>query len=137
MTLSLEIKKLWELKQKIARSHRFSQAHDLRINFIFYHGLTLQLHVDLRVMPCAGGHGWGLGFSGLCVFSWSKMEMESVLKNPYKSKFFQRKCKNLPKKHKKCHRCHGNKMATASRVTFGTMVIIHGDREVPIACRES
>ena len=59
------------------------------------------------------------------------MEMESVLKTPI-NQFFSKENAKIYSKSKKCHRCHGNKMATASRVTFGTMVIIHGDREVPI-----
>ena len=47
VTLSLEIKRLWE---KIACSHRFSQAHDLRINFIFYHGLIIKPEVNSLAM---------------------------------------------------------------------------------------
>ena len=42
-----------------------------------------------------------LGLSGLCVFSWSKMEMESVLKNPYKSNFLKKNAKKNTQKAQK------------------------------------
>ena len=57
---------------------------------------------DYGPMPrYMGARACVVGFSGLCVFSWSKMEMESVLKNPYKSNFFLKKMQKFTQKAQK------------------------------------